>query len=290
MTSEQEPRQEISKKQFDEERALYALQNADVKDCIFAGPEDGESALKEARNIAVEGCHFSLRYPLWHTHSFLLSDSTMDSRTRAALWYDQNGTINQCHLEGIKALRECSHIALLNCTIESPEFGWKCNDISLSDSTVDSEYIFLDSRNVRLKNVRVNGKYSFQYMKNLTIENSILDTKDAFWHSRNVVIRNCTVSGEYLGWFSEKLTLDCCHISGTQPFCYCKGLKLIDCTMDRCDLSFEYSEVEADVRGHIDSVKNPKKGTITADSVGDIIWGNEVMDCCGKVVIRKKRN
>ncbi len=36
-------RTSITGKQFDEERALYHLQNADVTDCVFAGPADGES-------------------------------------------------------------------------------------------------------------------------------------------------------------------------------------------------------------------------------------------------------
>ena len=38
----------IANKQFDEERALYHLQDADVVECIFAGPADGESVLKES--------------------------------------------------------------------------------------------------------------------------------------------------------------------------------------------------------------------------------------------------
>ena len=36
----------IENQQFDEERALYNLREADVKNCIFAGPADGESVLK----------------------------------------------------------------------------------------------------------------------------------------------------------------------------------------------------------------------------------------------------
>jgi len=139
---------------------------------------------------------------------------------------------------------------------------------------------------VTLDRVKMKGKYSFQYMENLTIRDSYLDTKDAFWHSKNVTVINSTVKGEYLGWFSEGLTLINCAISGTQPLCYCKNLKLVDCTMEGTDLSFEYSDVEATVKGHIDSVKNPRSGSITADSVGEVIMGDAVMECTGKVIIR----
>ena len=73
-------RDTICGQQFDAERALYHLQNTDVVDCVFAGPADGESAFKEARNVGLKNCSFSLRYPLWHTEGFALDGCTMDER------------------------------------------------------------------------------------------------------------------------------------------------------------------------------------------------------------------
>ena len=280
-------REEIRSQQFDEERALYYLQNTDVVDCVFAGPADGESVLKEARDIGVKKCAFSLRYPLWHVRGFKMEDSQMDELTRAAIWYACDGQIINSTLGGIKAVRECQNITLTGCDIVSQEFGWKSSGIKLKDSSVTAEYIFMDSRDVELENVRMKGKYSFQYMENLTIRNSDLDTKDAFWHSKNVTVENSTLKGEYLAWFSEGLTLINCHISGTQPLCYCKDLKLINCTMEGTDLSFEYSDVQAEIRGHVDSIKNPRSGEITVDSVGEVLMTDDtVMDCTGKVHIR----
>lgn len=279
-------RQKVSNQQFDEERALYNLQNADVENCIFAGPADGESVLKEARDIVVRDCSFSLRYPIWHVKKFLIEHVSMDELTRAALWYSDDGVIKDSKLMGIKAVRECNRITLENCDVFSPEFGWKSKDITLKDTVIESEYIFFDSDNVTLDNVKMKGKYSFQYMNNLTITNSILDTKDAFWHSKNVTVRDSIVKGEYLAWFSEGLTLINCKIIGTQPLCYCKDLKLVNCTMEETDLAFEYSDVEAEIVGHVDSIKNPRSGRIVVDSVGEIITEQPVMECNGEVVIR----
>ena len=275
-------------KQFDEERALYHLQNADVTDCVFAGPADGESVLKETADVGLKNCRFSLRYPLWHVKGFTMTESSMDDKTRAAIWYAENGDITDSVLEGIKAVRECAHIRLERCQVESQEFGWKSQDITLIDTNIVSEYLFLDSRDVKLRGVKMKGKYSFQYVENLEIDDCELDTKDAFWHSKNVTVRDSIVKGEYLGWFSDGLTLINCKIIGTQPLCYCKNLKLINCTMEDTDLSFEYSDVEADVRGHVISIKNPKFGIITVDSVGEIIRENPVMECSGEVVIREE--
>lgn len=276
----------VDSKIFDEERALYNLTDAEIFRCRFEGPADGESALKEARRVAIHKCQFSLRYPLWHVQNFQMDNCSMDDKARAAIWYAEHGQITDCHLGGIKALRECSDIDIAHSTIDSPEFGWKCRDIRIRNSQLQAEYVFLDSRNVELKEVQMKGKYSFQYMEDLLIEDSYLDTKDAFWHSKNVTVRNSTVKGEYLAWFSDGLTLENCKIIGTQPLCYCKNLKLINCTMEGTDLAFEYSDVDATVIGHIDSVKNPRSGCITADSVGAIVTEDPVMECTGKVIIR----
>ncbi len=276
----------LSHRQYDEESALYHLQHADVHQCVFAGRAYGESALKEARDVRLTGCRFSLRYPLWHVRGFHMADSVMDEKTRAAIWYAQGGEIVHCQLNGVKAVRECRGIQVRDSQIVSPEFGWKSTDISLTDTDVESEYLFLDSRQVKLKNVRMKGKYSFQYVDGLEIDDSVLDTKDAFWHSKNATVRNSTVKGEYLAWYSDGLTLINCTIIGTQPLCYCTNLKLVHCTLQDADLSFEYSDVNAEIEGHVISIKNPRSGRIVVDSVGEIIREDPVVPCTGEVVIR----
>lgn len=276
----------VQGKTFDMERALYHLTDTTVADCIFAGPADGESALKEARNIKVENCKFSLRYPLWHTQGFTLQNSSMDEATRAAIWYAEDGKISGSWLGGIKCLRECQNVSVVDSTVSSVEFGWKCQDIQITDCDITSEYIFLDSSNLNINRLRMKGKYSFQYTENVMIVDSNLDTKDAFWHAKNVTVRNSVVKGEYLGWYSDGLTLIDCHIIGTQPLCYCKNLKLVNCTMENTDLAFEYSNVEAEIKGHVDSVKNPAKGRIVADSIGEIIQEDAVMDTDCRILLR----
>lgn len=277
----------IKNQTYDQERALYGLRNTIVQDCVIDGPADGESAFKEAADIQILNTRFNLRYPLWHCRHFRLSDISMSENTRAALWYDNDGTISNSKLHGIKALRECTDLHISNCDIISDECGWKSSGFDISDSSIASAYFYLDSRDGRFSNLKFMGKYSFQYTENITISDSTLDTKDAFWHGKNITVRNSTIKGEYLAWFSENLTLENCTVIGTQPFCYCKGLKLINCRLIDCDLAFEYSDVEADIIGKVDSIKNPKSGTITCDDVGEIIMTSDaVMECNGKIIKR----
>lgn len=277
----------IENKTFGEERALYNLCDADVVCCNFEGEEDGESALKESHGIKVSKCNFLLRYPLWHATDFELSESKMTLTARAALWYAKNGKITECELGGVKCLRECDGISLEKVTAVSPEFGWNCRDIKINECQIESEYFLFGSKNVNISNMTMRGKYSFQYTENVTIENSNLDTKDAFWHAKNVTVKNCEINGEYLGWYSDGLTLIGCKLKGTQPLCYCKNLRLINCTMENTDLSFEYSDVEADIFGDVLSVKNPRSGKITADGFGEIIIGNAVYENTCEIITRK---
>ena len=270
--------QEIMHQTFDQERALYHLQNALVQDCVFAGPADGESALKESDNVTVDRCRFSLRYPFWHARGFCLKNSTLDELTRAPIWYAQNSRIEHTKIQGVKCLRECDQMTLSHVTAVSPEFGWRCRDLTLENCDITGEYFLFECRRVQISGLHLQGKYSFQYTDDLEIADSLLDTKDAFWHAKNVTVKNCTVKGEYLGWYSDGLTLINCHISGTQPLCYCKNLTLINCTMENTDLSFEYSDVQADICGHILSVKNPRSGRIQAASIGEIVLEDSVME------------
>ena len=77
-----------------------------------------------------------------------------------------------------------------------------------------------------------------------------------------------------------------CRIISTQPLCYCKDLKLINCTMEGCDLAFEYSDVDAELTGHIDSIKNPRSGRIVADSIGEIVREGAVIPCNSEIIVR----
>ena len=268
---------------MDEERALYGSSDVTVKNCRFDGPADGESALKESSNVAVEDSYFNLRYPFWHVHGLSIRSSELTDKCRAAIWYSDNIKIEDTKLHGIKALRECHDAVIRASSIISPEFGWSVHGLRLEDTTAESEYFLMRSSDLVLENVTLTGKYSFQYVENCVITGSTLNTKDAFWHAKNVTVKDSIINGEYLAWYSENLTLINCTIKGTQPLCYCKGLTLINCRMEDCDLAFERSHVEAEITTPVISIKNPLSGHISVPSVGEII--RDIPEALGEVII-----
>ena len=272
----------IEKQAFDEERALYGREGIVLRDCAFDGPADGESALKESRDIQAQNCFFNLRYPFWHAQNLKISNSEMTPLCRAALWYSSDIEITGSKLHGIKALRECEQVTMKDCRVISPEFGWSTRNLKMEDTAAESEYFMMRAEDLTFRRVRLQGKYSFQYIQNALFEDCELDTKDAFWHAKNVTIRNSVVKGEYLAWYCENVTFENCRIIGTQPFCYCKALTLRHCQMEDADLCFERSEVEATITTPVVSIKNPLAGRIFVPAVGEVIresdaFGGEVI-------------
>lgn len=276
----------IKNQKLDEERALYGLDGVIVENSSFDGPADGESALKECKNVTVRNTFCNLRYPFWHDDGLVIEDSEMTEPCRAGIWYSKDIRISNTQMYGIKALRECANVNISNSDIISPEFGWSVRGLEMVNSTVVAEYFMMRSSNLKFDNVKFKGKYSFQYVENAEIRNSDFDTKDAFWHSKNVTVRDTILKGEYLAWYAENLTLINCKIIGTQPFCYCKGLKLINCETENTDLAFEKSEVEATITTHMLSIKNPLSGIIKVKSVGEIIRDEPWSE--GKIIITNK--
>lgn len=269
----------------DEERALYGLDGIQVISCRFDGPADGESALKESKNVEVSDSYFNLRYPFWHNDNVLLQNSELTDLCRAAFWYSNDIKIENTKMHGIKAVRECKNIEISNCDIVSPEFGWRDDNITMKDSKADAEYFMFESKNLNFDNVKMTGKYSFQYIENSVFTNCVFDTKDAFWHAKNIVVKDCVVKGEYLAWYCENVTFENCTLEGTQPLCYCKNLKLINCKMINTDFSFEKSEVEATVTTEVDSIKNPLSGTIKVPGVKEIIMDDP--NAKGEIIIEE---
>ena len=276
----------IENKTFDEERALYGSRQVEAVRCRFDGPADGESAFKESREIVARDCYFNLRYPFWHVNDLKIDSCEMTELCRAALWYSSGMEITDTKMHGIKALRECENVKIAHCDIVSPEFGWSVNGVFMNDTTAQSEYFMMRSSKLEFNKVRLTGKYSFQYIEDSIFTGCEFDTKDAFWHAKNVTVRDSYVKGEYLAWYCENVTFENCTIIGTQPLCYCKGLRLINCRMEGCDLSFEKSEVDADVTTTVDSIKNPKSGKIVCAGVSEVIMDDP--EARGEIIVREE--
>ncbi|MCH5226505.1 MAG: DUF3737 family protein [Muribaculaceae bacterium] len=261
----------IKNEEFGGERPLYASHGLRLENVTIHA---GESALKECSDIEAINCRFEGKYPFWSTDRFKIKDCLFTEGARAAIWYSSNMEMEDCLVEAPKMFREMDHMTVKNVTIPNAlETLWMCHNVHLHKVQVDkADYLFMHSNNIDIDDYRQQGNYSFQYCSNVVIRNATIYSKDAFWNTENVTVYDSYITGEYLAWYSKNLRLVNCRIGGTQALCYCEGLIMENCTMDEdADLCFEYSNVHAEIKGHITSIKNPRSGKIVCDSVGEVI-------------------
>ena len=60
--------------------------------------------------------------------------------------------------------------------------------------------------------------------------------------------------------------------------CYIDNLVMKNCKLINTTLAFEYSSVDAEITSKIDSVLNPSSGTITAESIDELIIEKDKID------------
>ncbi len=261
---------EIHNAEFGGERPLFASKDLHIENVTI---REGESALKECSNIEAVNCRFEGNYPFWHVHGFTVQDCYFAVGGRSALWYSDNLKMIRTVIDAPKMFREMHDIELEDVVInDADEIFWRCRNISIRNLRLHGgTYPFMFSENIRVDGLESDSKYVFQYVKNVEIHNARITTKDAFWEVENVTIYDSELNGEYLGWHSRNLRLVNCHISGEQPLCYAHDLILENCTFDpSCDRAFEYTTLNADIRGSITNIKNPMSGHIVADAIGEV--------------------
>lgn len=279
----------IKNQEFEGERPLYRESDLRLEGVII---HTGESSLKETRNIEADHCRFEGKYPLWCCNGARVTDCHFAEGARAAIWYTRNFEMTRCTVEAPKMFRDMDGVTLTDVSLlHAAETLWHCKNVKLTNVTVsEGDYIFMHCENVEIDRLTLNGNYSFQYCKNVVIRNSVLNTKDAFWNTENVTVVNSTLNGEYLAWYSNRLTLINCKIVETQPLCYADNLRLEGCELaPDADLAFEYSEVHADIRGRVTSIKNPRSGHIIADEIGEVIIDQNIKAPANCVIETRKK-
>lgn len=260
---------EIRQEFLSGERALFQGENLKIYDSIF---DNGESPLKESKNIELYGSMFKWKYPLWYAKNITARNCNWFEMGRAGVWYTDQIKVDQALIEAPKNFRRCNGVTLNQVTFtNASETLWHCRNVTMNTVSAKGDYFAMNSEKMQIHDFKLVGNYSFDGVKNVEIHNATMLSKDAFWNSENVTVYDSFISGEYLGWNAKNLTLINCTIESLQGMCYIENLVMKNCKLINTTLAFEYSTVEAEIVGKIDSVLNPSAGTIRADEIGELI-------------------
>lgn len=268
---------EVREKRLTGERALFMARNLRVADCIFA---DGESPLKESRNISVENSSFQWKYPLWYCSDISVKNSTFFDMARAGIWYTKNISLTDCLYEAPKGFRRVTGLTLKKVDIpNASETLWNCTNVEAENIVVKGDYFAMNCTDIKINGMNLVGNYVFDGCRNVEVSDSKLIAKDAFWNCENVTVKGSYVSGEYAGWNSKNVTFINCTLESLQGFCYMENVTLINCKVLNTTLAFEYSTVNVEATTRIESIKNPISGTIRCKEIGELIFDDRAIDC-----------
>jgi len=276
-------RTSISGRRMTGERAAFGVQGVDISDAIFA---DGESPLKHGGDIDATRTVFEWKYPLWYARGVTLTDSALLDTARSGPWYAEDMTVRRTLVAAPKTFRQCRRLVLEDVSLpDAAETLWACDDVRLTRVDARGDYFGMNNSHVRADNLRLTGNYAFDGGRDIEVSHSTLLSKDAFWNCEDVVVRDSVIIGEYLGWNSRNVTFIDCVIESLQGLCYIDNLVMRGCRLINTTLAFEYSTVDAELIGPVDSIINPSGGVIKAAAVGELIMDPDRVDVTATQII-----
>lgn len=267
---------EIKQKFLTGERAMFGAHGCDITDTVF---DAGESPLKHSSDIKLAGSMFKWKYPLWYSKNIDMKNCTLFAAARAGIWYTDNISVSDTVIEAPKTFRRANGIRLNNVMFsDAAETLWNCSMIDMKHVSAKGDYFAMNSSDITADDFKLVGNYCFDGSKNVTLHNAVMLSKDSFWNCENVTVKDSFISGEYLGWNSKNLVFENCTVESLQGMCYIDNLVMKNCKLINTMLAFEYSTVDADITGSIDSVFNPSGGIIRAESIGELTVSKDRVD------------
>lgn len=275
-------KREIRQEFFSGERPLFQGKDLFIKDTIFG---EGESPLKHSENIELENSSFQWKYPLWYSKNIVVKNCSFLEMARAGIWYTDDIIVEDTMIEAPKEFRRCRGVTIKNVSIPNAEETlWNCDDVELLHVVAKGSYFGMNCTDVTIRDLTLYGDYCFDGARNVEVFHSKFLSKDCFWNAENITIHDSYISGEYLAWNSKNVTLINCVVESLQGMCYIDNLVMKNCKLINTTLAFEYSTVEAETEGKIDSVMNPSGGTICADEIGELILQKDQVDVTKTII------
>lgn len=275
--------QEIKEQRLTGERALFRSKDLSIEYSIFA---DGESPLKESRDISLKNTSFQWKYPLWHCRNITVQDCDFAEMARAGIWYTDNITVADTLYEAPKGFRRVKGLTLRNVDLpHAEETLWHCSDVTLENVVAKGDYFAMNCDHMKLDQFRLVGNYCFDGCHDVEVHHAKMLSKDAFWNCENIMVYDSYICGEYLGWNSRNVTFVNCVIESLQGMCYMDNVVMKNCRLLNTTLAFEYSTADVETAGRIESVKNPSAGVIRAGEIGELILNEKEIDPAKTTII-----
>ena len=107
--SESMEQKRISRGHYTGERPLFHEKGLKIEQTIFG---EGESPLKECKDIEMTDSSFEWKYPLWYSKNVKAQDCTWAEMARAGVWYSNHILVENALIDAPKNFRRCQDLTL----------------------------------------------------------------------------------------------------------------------------------------------------------------------------------
>lgn len=206
----------------------------------------GERALFQGANLKIYDSIFADgESPLKESHDIELEGCMF--KWKYPFWYAKNITA-----------RNCTWFGMARAGV------WYTDNITVEDAVIGAPKNFRRCRGVTLRNVNFSN------------------AAETLWSCENVELDHVTAKGDYFAMNSRDMVLRDFKLVGNYSFDGVKNMEIHNARMLTKDafwnIAFEYSTVDAEITGKIDSVMNPSGGVIRADRIDELILEKDKVD------------
>ena len=149
----------------------------------------GIKALRECKDVSIEGCDIISPEFGWSVDSINMKDSSAQSEYFMMRCSDINFT--NVNLKGKYSFQYIKNAVFEDCNFDTKDSFWHGENIIVRNSTIKGEYLAWYSKNLTLENCHIIGTQPFCYCDNLKLINCTMEACDLAFEKSEV---NATIT------------------------------------------------------------------------------------------------